>query len=479
MLQKHIKIIIFLSCVGSLLASCKKELNVYPTTSEVDGNVIVDSKSAFTVLNGVYYRFGGAGVDYNGFPSLNWSDDNEISPSQLSGLLDYTGGGSDLGTFTFDYTNGASYLLWNYNYALVNAANGFLKNVAPVTKIPDAQKKEMEAEAMFLRAFANSQLLLYFGQYNNPSSKYGILLRTEFVDADNINIPRSSVADAYTSILADLDFAITNLPGKNTQIYYANAWAAKLLKARLLINRASAGDYAQVITLTNDIIQNGPFQLEANLKDLFLSKAFTSKEVILGVQPYPNETYKFTEYQLYFQYAGTQELVDLLDNDPRNQWVYKTVQDPYYGQLYQLTKYYSGDTDPNNLAQTATTEYGYPFRLTEAYLLEAEAITLSGGSLDQAKALLKTVEGHAGITDFSSINNANTITDLQVQIVREEMKNFAVENGVDWLALRRLPFDKLKSIRPDVRSVDQLILPIPYGEITSNNKIVQNPGYNN
>src|SRR6185312_5215357 len=98
--------------------------------------------------------------------------------------------------------------------------------------------------------------LLYYGQYYDPSSEYGIILRNEFVTAASIDLPRSSVADSYSSIVKDLDSAITFLPSENSQKYYANAWAAKLFKARVLINRGTAEDYTTVINLTKDIIAN-------------------------------------------------------------------------------------------------------------------------------------------------------------------------------------------------------------------------------
>lgn len=474
MKHKNIKylVIIFAS---SFLWSCKKELNVYPTTSEVDGNVIVDTKSAETVLNGVYYRFADAGVDNNSVPTILWTSVNEILPSEFAGSL--TNSSGDDGFYSLTYNSKSSGIdeIWDYGYNLVNAANGFIKNATPVTKIPAASKKQMLAEARFLRAFGDEELLLYYGQYNNPASKYGIILRDEFVTADNITLPRTGVSAAYTSILADLDTAIAGLPALNTQIYYANASAAKLLKARVLINRGAAGDYAEVISLTNDVITNGPFALEDSVKDVFLTKGFSSKEVILGVQPYATETYKFQQNQYYDQYPVSDSLASLLTNDPRQQWYYNTVNSPYYGPLNQLDKYYSGD--PNNISQTTLSEYCYAFRLSEAYLLEAEAITLSGGNLATAKTLLETVETHAGIKDFTAITNALTPAALQLLIVKEELRNFASENGADWFALRRLPFATAQTIQPALKSVNQLILPIPYSETSVNNQIIQNPGY--
>lgn len=474
--MKHINIkFLVLFLLTCSFWSCKKELNVYPTTSEVDGNIIVDAKSAATVLNGVYYRFASAGADNNGVPSVQWSFTLEAMPSDLCGSAVIPGGGDDFGSLTYTPISNSVDFMWTYGYNLVNAANGFLKNVDPVNAIPVAQKTQMQAEAKFLRAFGNSELLFYYGQYYDVNSRYGIILRDGAVDVSNINVPRSGVAAVYTSILADLDVAIAGLPTLNTQVFYANLWTAKLLKARVLISRAAAGDYAQVISLTDDIIKNGPFQLEANVKDIFLTKGFASKEVMLGVQPYPTETYKFQQYQYYNQYVATDTLKNSMQNDPRNQWLYQNVTDSYYGVIPQITKYYSGDV--NTISQTPLSEYCYAFRLTEAYLLKAEAIAASGGDLTTAKSLLKTVLSHAGITDYSAVDAAGTPAAVREMVIREEMKNFFAENGTDWLALRRLPFATVQRIRPEIKSVTSLILPIPNSEIITNNKIEQNPGY--
>jgi hypothetical protein len=472
MKKLNIQLLSFLLSI-LVLSACNKELNVYPTTSEVDGKVIVDAQSAFTVLNGIYYRFADASADRNNVPSIEWSDVNEALPSSLCGTLTNSSQYWDPSSFnTKSY--GADFQ-WVYGYNIVNAANGFLKNVASVTAIPAATKKQMIAEAKFLRAFADTQLLLFYGQFYDVTSKYGIVLRDEFVTSSNINLPRSTVGQCYTAILADLDAAIPDLPALNTHIYYTNASTAKLLKARLLINRGAAGDYAQVISLTSDIISSNQFALEANTKDIFLSKGFDSKEVMLGIQPYPNQTYKFNNNQYYFQYPVTDTLVSLLKNDPRNQWVYKNA--IYYGTVTvnSFSKYYSGD--PNNIAQTPLSEYSYAFRLTEAYLLQAEAMALLNSNLPKVKTLLNAIRSHAGISDSTQVEKASTALQLQVLVEREEIKNFVGENGADWFALRRMPLDTIKVIQPLLKTKDRFLLPIPYAEITQNGAMIQNPTY--
>jgi hypothetical protein len=167
-------------------------------------------------------------------------------------------------------------------------------------------------------------------------------------------------------------------------------------------------------------------------------------------------------------------MMSLFNGDPRQTWVYQTVAAPY-GAYPELTKYYPGSI--TTIAPVAVTENSYALRLTEAYLLEAEALTLSGGSLAQAKTLLETVLSHAGITDFTAVDAQTTPAGLQLLIVEEEMKNFVAEAGQDWYAVRRLPFATVQSMIPTLGSVDQLILPIPQPEMTANGKMVQNPNY--
>ena len=197
---------------------------------------------------------------------------------------------------------------------------------------------------------------------------------------------------------------------------------------------------------------------------------------MLGVQPYPNENDRFDDYQETGTYQAAGLLPEVLADDARNQWVYKAYTSLYNGNYNELTKYYSGD--PEHVVQTPLSEYFYAFRLSEAYLLEAEAITLSTGDLATAKTLLTTVMSHAGAgaTELAAVANAATPAALQLEIVKENLRNFAYENGVDWLALRRLPFSTIQTLNPLIKDATKLIFPIPTTELMYNN-VIQNPGY--
>lgn len=468
--------IIILALFSIALGACSKQLNVYPSSSEVDGNVITDLKSAQTTLNGVYYRFANGGVDYNNVPVSSWYQVNENFPSQLSGMLSYTFGGGGYDEHLYNPKDGGIAFVWNYGYGIVNAANGFLKNIAPLSNITTAAKKQMIAEAKFLRAFGNAELLLYYGQYADPASSYGIILRDEFVEPKNLYLPRVSVGESYDSILADLNSAIPDLPSANSSIAYATQWTAKLMKARVLINRGSSADMDDVISITNDIITNGPYVLEGNVKDLFLSKNIASKEVMMAILPYPSQQWKWQDYIYYDSYSPNDFMTNLFAGDPRAAWQIQTVSNAY-GDYVAHTKYYPGPVSPTPIEFTPVSEYSYPFRLSEAYLLKAEALVAKGGTLDEAKTLLKTVRSHAGITDFSDIDAADSGPQMQLMTIEEEMRSFVNECGQDWFAVRRLPFSTLQQLLPTITDKALLVLPIPDAEIVANKAMKQNPGY--
>jgi starch-binding outer membrane protein, SusD/RagB family len=448
--------------------SCKKELNAPPANAIVSSDVIQDAQSAQVALNGVYYQL--AGVAMYGAVESDWYEDrHEDAGAFMSGYLvsNYDDG---LSTNTALFTGGNFVLpMWNNFYQVVNAANGVIEGIAGLAsgKIPDTSKSRILGEAHFLRAYGHYCLLMYYAQFFDTTSAYGVLLRKTFVTTNNIVQARNTVRESYAYILADIDTAVADAAPTNLS-YYATTWAAKALEARLLINRAGPGDYAQVIALTQDIIRNGGFTLENNLQDIFFTNGLASKEVILGVTPEPNQYIKHDDYLNYPEWNATQQMADLLQGDPRSGWVAGQAFNAYFGDsTLCVTKY----------MPTTLGENGYIFRLSEMYLLEAEAITRSGGNLTDARTLLETVMSHAGVTDFTAVNNASTADSLLIQINNEVVKNLCYEDGSEWFSLLRMPFAQVQAMRPTITSKNQYIMPVPKTELDLNGSMKQNPGY--
>ncbi|MDF2188497.1 RagB/SusD family nutrient uptake outer membrane protein [Paraflavitalea sp. CAU 1676] len=466
------KLPILLTIAVALLVqtSCKKQLNALPSQAIVDGNVVVDQKSAEIALNGAYYRFAKATTVLSVL-STGWSFPHEIIPAMMAGSMQYGFGAVYYQTHRFTPTQTGD---WGYAYAVLNAANG---TIAGVEALPDgsfigARKKEILAEARFLRAYAHFFLLSYFGEWHTPDSKFGVLLRKEPLTFKNGSAgARSTVKESYDFIMEDIDYAIANGP-ENRPVHYANKAAAQALKLRVLMSRGQTADYKELINVANALIGNNNYALEANLKDLFLTKGLTSKEVILGIAPYPNQRTRKMNYEFIQSsvFLATSYFKNLLANDPRATWMLR-VPPPGTMSFLKDSLYIGKYTGPKY-------EDAYVFRLTEVYLQKAEAIVRSGGSLVDARNILKEVMGHAGVTNFTAVDNANTAPDLLYQLYLEYVRNLAAEDGIEWFALLRLPFETVKALRPTITSKEQYILPVPATEFQLNPGFGdQNPGY--
>ncbi|WP_160718069.1 RagB/SusD family nutrient uptake outer membrane protein [Chitinophaga solisilvae] len=461
-------------CCGMLLltgVSCGKELGKLPESAKVDGNTILDQRTAEIALNAVYYRFANVQASSN---TTSWRD-HQVVPGMCAGCLG-SGYGIDRAEENNYAGSGFAGVYWSECYALINAANGVLKGVEPLAEqgFTGNRKKEMLAEARMMRAYGHFKLLSYYGEWYDLSSAYGALLRTAFITLSNIPKKRSTVKESYDLILEDIDYAIANAAAVRPN-YYASRWAAMALKLRVLMSR---GDYAAAATLAGAIIQDSPYKLETNVKDIFYMKGLRSEEVILGIQPQQNQqSYYYNLSSQYYPgasslYVAKKKLKDMLAGDPRQSWLIgsenKEEKDTYY-----FLKYI-----PEGTKATITSETAYAFRLTEVYLLRAEAILRSGGSMQEARNLLKEVMKHAGITDFSAVDNAATTTDLLLQTYYEITKSLVGEDGQEWMALLRLPFATVRQLKPEINDQIRYIMPIPREEFLQNPSIGdQNKGY--
>ena len=465
------KLYILLGIVVITSYSCRKDLNAPPGQARVEGHVVYDQNSAEVALNGAYNRFSIAGTVL-GFNSTTWAQYHEIPGAMLSGWLLYFIGRAAESNNAVLPASSTGY--WSHPYALLNAANAVIAEVGALDEsmFSGNRKKEILAEARFLRAYAHTNLLGYFGEWYKPESPYGVMLRKSPLQLTNAAQKRSSVMESFEYILQDIDYAIENAADRRP-VFYANKTAARALKMRVLMLHGQLPDYTEVIKLADEILINSDYQLEPSLRDLMQVKGLTSKEVILGVTPFPNQPGKRWRYEFVSSslYLASPEFRQLLANDPRETWMYKKGVPPPAPSLVRdstlLTKFYGPKVEDS-----------YVFRLTEVYLMKAEAIVRSGGELNDAKAILKTVKSKSGVTDFSAIDDANTPLEMEIELYKEYVCNMMGEDGIEWFALLRLPFETVTKLRPTIKSRDQYILPIPSSEFSLNPAIgEQNPGY--
>ncbi|MBQ1773602.1 MAG: RagB/SusD family nutrient uptake outer membrane protein [Prevotella sp.] len=480
-------------CAGLIACSfcaCNDELEALPGQSKVDGNVVVDQASAIVALNGVYYTYAQCGTDNYDVKSTGCSSFYEIMPADFAGTAVYYQGPYMFETHDVQSISRYGGYFWTPQYGTVNAANALIKqvNAANDNWFVGNKKQEILGEAYAMRALADWNLLMLFGYSWDTSSPYGIINRTE--QSTTLTLPkgRSTVKESYDQILSDLDFAIANAPTTNDNCYISK-WAAKGLKARVLMQRGEGSDYQDAAALCADIINNGPYALEDNVMDIFHTKGLGSSEVIFGIMPKDNQT---DVYETYFyrgspQYNPSEPLLALFEGDPRKeQMFFDCVSQAYYwDENGELVWYDAVSTaickhlTPGVMQANTIEETQYQLRLTEIYLLRAEALAHTG-DLAGAGELLKTVMGHAGIEDFSAVDAATTKEAMLQQIFNEALRNLSFECGLEHCMMLRFPESITLQFNPAYTNKQYNVFPIPSDEFKYNYELKesdQNPGY--
>lgn len=175
---------------------------------------------------------------------------------------------------TYDPTTANNQFHWETLFGVVNKANLIIEGVQKAAAngvITQAAANAYEGEARFLRALANHELLVHFARpyaHTADASHMGIPYRTAPVNTSAaleaaIQQGRNSVAECYQLLLADLDYAETNLPATRPgvrKITRATSGAAKALKTRIYLHM---GDWDQVIAVGTGLVNSGAYALTA------------------------------------------------------------------------------------------------------------------------------------------------------------------------------------------------------------------------
>ena len=240
----------------AMMSSCETALEKLPFNSITDASAFSTADRCLLSLYGVYdaaqsspytdgsvrgYPFGAANIeqgDARGEDVINVAAFFQITYQA-----------------TYNTTTANNVGHWGALYALINKANisidGF-KNAAKSNIITAAAASQFEAECRFLRALAHHEAVtLYARPYlDGNGNKLGVPYRDFAINSgsavDQVRaIPRPTVAENYEKILADLDFAETNLPATlSPGTVRATKAAAIALKQRVKLHK---GDWAGVI----------------------------------------------------------------------------------------------------------------------------------------------------------------------------------------------------------------------------------------
>lgn len=166
--------------------------------------------------------------------------------------------------------------IWNFNFAGVLRSSFIIEN-EDRTNFPG--KDVLVAEARFLRAYFNFELVKWFG---------GIPIKPEgrFELGEELTIPRSSVEDVYAYIESDLGLALEGLNPTPSEPGRATLYSAKALLGKVLLYQDKFGPAAGEL---NDVINSGQYHLygtegDEDFADLFEFEGENSAEAVFEIQ---------------------------------------------------------------------------------------------------------------------------------------------------------------------------------------------------
>ncbi len=470
----YISIIVILFSL--LLFSCDK-LNELPPNTLIAENAIKDESTAESALNGAYSFFG-AYNELNAYSITNQALRIKfLLPSVIRSNYEL-----EL-TFLAPESSWVHLKnLWVITFKVINAANNVIYQLERFKDedFSPNRRKEILGEAYFLRGYANLYQMKMFAHFWDINSEYGPLLRLEPANLGNSKLARSTVAEGYESILEDLQFAIDNAPKFKT-IYYASKELAKAYKAEALLMRGKDGDYTEVASLANDLIQNGPFTLEGSFGNIY-TKMYNCSELMFTRIIKPENI--GLQDLIVANVASAYNLLGRKMNAPSDEFFeFFPQSDTRYehiiGQVLAVNS--NNTTYTNTWIKHFEVSGNVPIRfmrISQMYLFLAEALYKTNAPVAQVLAPLNVLRERCGMPIYKE-SDILVYQDLEDIIFYEIVAEVGVENGSEFFASVRFKNSagkrKIADFNPAYTSDNLLCLPIPDDEILFNPLMKQNP----
>lgn len=478
--------------LGVLLgaSSCDGFLDRIPTDSVVSESAMATLADAEVVANGLYtdlkyYTMYGSYIPYMG----DMRGDN-LYPTNASGT------GRTIYTLEYEPVQSTYFGMWQNYYTTIMRANTLIANIEtiPVMSSADqAKKDDILGQALAIRALCHWDVARLYGYpyMKDNGASLGAVVLTEVVAPSESKLPRNTVAETYAQVEKDLTLALTKL-SKSKNDGHFNYWAARMLQAKVALYK---GDWQTAFTAASEVVESSPYRMVPNSEYLaYWGKQCDDESVleflVTNTGDIDSDGGFYTMYHnMWFddKAAGAdiipskawKDLFADTPNDVRAQMI--AYDDPETGAIksgeYWLKKFI-GNKD---LGYTFRRNNPRIFRITDAYLMAAEAALELAGKQDVANEYLNAVVKRA---DPTAADVVATLDRIQI----ERQKEFIGEGHRFFDVLRRGgkivkdasldDRDFAGNTRQEIDWNDyRVVLPISHNEIMLYPELQQNPGY--
>lgn len=463
--------------LGPALVSCneKELLNPVPDTSLQDAFLFDTPERVLGQVNGMY-----AALKNGSFLGGRYLMLADIRGEEFINRTQNVFTGYDAWSHTVTSGSNDASSAWGTAYTAVNAANLIIDGLAEhPDAVPAATAAQYLAEAKFVRAIGYFNLITRYGQpfTKDQGASPGIPLRLkgEKTPANN-DLARSTVAQVYAQILADLEAAETDLPLNystallNTTRAHKNSAIA--LKTRVYLNM---GNYAKVVEESKKIVSDtAPFTaatgvrhaLQSSIAPVFTTN-FTTVESIFSM---PMTALNLISGQNSLAYIYNQNVEYNLnpsgilgDATWRATDTRRTEFVRVSGTLSYLKKY--NQTNP-------TLDYVPLIRYAEVLLNYAEAAAKTG-DLQKATALLNAVRKRSDATyEFPASATATAdalvktiLIERRIELLGEGFRSNDLTRNLLTIPAKGSGGLSAPSIAP---TQPEYIFPIPNSELSTN-----------
>ena len=483
-----------------LLGSCEKQLDQTPVSSVATENFYTNNNDFLQAVNGAYSQL-------STYPSqVLWL--GEMRSDNINATSDGNRDWDGINNFVPNITTvGFVTNAWRNNFNGIFNVNNVLQaletkgsvigNAATVTRYT--------AECRFLRAFYYFQLVRLYGKVP--------LITTPKTATEVNSIPRSTVAELYAAIEADLSYAAANLPAtfSGADLGRATSYAAKGILGLVYLTKSgptygiegpglNSNEYSKAAALFDEIITGSPYSFGASYTNIFSYANENNSEVVFDVQFASSlNGAGFPSHLVPVAFWTGQGISNAFGNGygastfpvtttVKNSYTTNTVSGTDLRYAFNVaTTYTAGPFIKKyiDISKKGTNGTDWPInfivlRYTDVLMMKAECI-LHGAAGTQADvdAIVNRVRTRAGVGPLSNVTLATLMAERQREFLGEGLRwNDLVREG---LAVTQMntwrtadAISKINEIVPNY-----VIYPVPATELqTTAGLYTQNPGYN-
>lgn len=171
-----------------------------------------------------------------------------------------------------------------YDYTFIRNVNQFLKGLRATTVLSDDEKKPLEGEARFLRAWCYFNMCRSLG--GMPIIDDEIYDYTPGMDLEVLQKPRATEVEMYDYIINECQAVAEMLStGKQVNGARANKWAAKMLEARAAVYAGSIANYNNKMP-TPVKTNGGEVGIPADKANGYYTIALAAAKEVISNSPY-------------------------------------------------------------------------------------------------------------------------------------------------------------------------------------------------